>query len=212
MNTLDYIAKKYNIDLSQSNPIEIRNAGRGTLASLFKELGFKVGAEVGVERGKYSEVLCTKNPGVRLYAIDYWTSYSGYRDYTSQSKLDRFYEEVKERLKDFNCKIIKKSSVEAAKDFEDNSLDFVYIDANHEFRHVVEDISAWIKKVRPGGIISGHDYRRATKAKYLHHVVEAVQGYTKAYFVKPWFILGIRRAKNKGEIRDKRRSWFWVKE
>jgi predicted O-methyltransferase YrrM len=46
----------------------------------------------------------------------------------------------------------------AADDFLDNSLDFVYIDAGHRFDDVVQDIIKWTKKVRKGGIISGHDY------------------------------------------------------
>ena len=52
---------------------------------------------------------------------------------------------------------VKLRSVEAAKLFEDGSIDFVYIDADHTYQSVVEDITAWKGKVRAGGYIAGHD-------------------------------------------------------
>lgn len=48
-------------------------------------------------------------------------------------------------------------SIEAAKDFEDGSIDFVYIDAAHDFDSVVADIRAWYPKVAKGGCLAGHD-------------------------------------------------------
>ena len=50
------------------------------------------------------------------------------------------------------------TSVEAAATYDDASLDFVFIDADHSYEAVKEDIIAWWPKVKPGGIISGHDY------------------------------------------------------
>jgi glycosyl transferase family 25 len=49
-------------------------------------------------------------------------------------------------------------SVYAAKSYEDQSLDFVFIDANHSYEFVKQDIEAWLPKVKPGGYIGGHDY------------------------------------------------------
>ena len=64
-----------------------------------------------------------------------------------------------ERTKDVpNIIKIRKSSVEAAKDFPDGSLDAVYIDAAHDEDSVREDIKTWRTKIKPGGILSGHDY------------------------------------------------------
>jgi len=53
---------------------------------------------------------------------------------------------------------IKALSWDGASYYEDGSLDFVFIDAGHEYKNVIKDIRAWYPKVKPGGIISGHDY------------------------------------------------------
>ena len=53
---------------------------------------------------------------------------------------------------------IKTTSVEASKLYDDNSLDFVFIDASHEYQDVLDDIMVWLPKIKVGGIIAGHDY------------------------------------------------------
>ena len=55
--------------------------------------------------------------------------------------------------------IIRKASVQAAKQFKNASLDFVFIDGSHDTDSVCADIDAWIPKVKAGGIIAGHDYK-----------------------------------------------------
>lgn len=209
MDTLTYIKTKWGLDLAQRSPIEIPNTNRETLARLFYLLEFRSGAEIGVERGKYSEVLCQQNPGVQLRCVDAWTAYKGYRDHVDQEKLDRFYLEAAERLRPYpGAQLVRKFSAEAAKDVKDGSLDFVYIDAAHDLCSVVTDISVWCRKVRPGGIVAGHDYLKA-KLPSLMHVPQAVHAWMDAYQLGPLFVLG-RNAKVEGELRDDGRSWFYV--
>lgn len=211
MNTLDCIIKKYNIDPNGKLPIEIPNVGRNDLANLFRELGFTIGAEIGVQEGIYSEMLLLANPEVKLYGVDPWTFYSTARNFRKQRHLDEHYATAVKRLTPYkNYVIVKKSSMDAVKDFEDNSLDFVYIDADHEYLHVVQDIVEWSKKVKKGGIISGDDYITSNNEDTHMHVIYAVDGYVKAHKILPFFLLG-RKHKLEGEIRDKIRSWFWVK-
>ena len=209
--TLEKLRLRFNLDLEQKQmPIEIPNTDRETLASLFWELGLNRGVELGVEQGLYSETLCKANPNIQLFSVDAWTAYKGYRDHVSQSKIDGFHEKTLERLSPYNVTVIKGFSMDIVKQFSDESLDFVYIDGNHEFKQTVDDITEWAKKVRSGGIIAGHDFIRRKNPEYLMHVIEAVEGYTSAWKIKPWFVLG-RKDKIEGERRDQNRSWFFVK-
>ena len=137
---------------------------RNDLAKLFTGIG----VEIGVERGHFAKVICQYAD--RLYAIDPWKAYQGYREHVSQERQDGFYEETKERLKGLSCEVVRKFSTDAAKDFEDGSLDFVYIDANHTYESVMIDMITWLPKLRQGGIMAGHDYS-------LFDVAEAVSGY-----------------------------------
>ncbi len=49
-------------------------------------------------------------------------------------------------------------SLEAAAEFTNGRCDFVFIDASHEYRDVLDDLAAWYPKVRSGGVLAGHDY------------------------------------------------------
>lgn len=54
--------------------------------------------------------------------------------------------------------LMEKSSLEACKEFGDESVDLVFIDADHRYSAVKEDIKCWYKKLKPGGVLCGHDY------------------------------------------------------
>lgn len=179
------------------------------MALLFAELGFRSGVEVGTWRGQFAEVLLISNPALHLYCVDLWKTYDGYTEFTDQKVQDESYRMAQRRIAPYNCKLMRMSSLEGMTHFKDGSLDFVYIDANHDFPSVVADIHGWLPKVRVGGILSGHDYRKWTP-RHAMHVCEAVNGYTTAYGIEPWFVLG-RDAIIAGEIREKHRSWMWVK-
>lgn len=173
---------------------------RDDLAVLFKELGFRVGAEIGVERAVYSETLCKANPALNLHGIDPLVPYKGYREHVSKDKMDEFYDEVMKRMEPYNYNFHRLFSHQAVDFFENELFDFVYIDANHEFQSVTNDIAGWGKKVRKGGIIAGHDFTRNKKKDYKCHVKDVVHAWTYAHGIKPWFITS-----------DKSPSWFWVK-
>ena len=78
------------------------------------------------------------------------------RDVINNSLYQSFIENMKPVEGYYSAK--RMTSVEAAKTYEDQSLDFVFIDADHSYESVKEDIIAWFPKVKYGGIISGHDY------------------------------------------------------
>lgn len=214
MNTQDYILKKYNVSFDEATPmpIEIPNVGRFDLLRWLRELDFRMGAEIGVAEGEYTKMICQTNPQMKIYAVDPWAPYQGYSDYVKQDALTTLFEEAQRRLEPFIkrgiCEIVKEFSMDALEKFGDESLDFVYIDANHSDPYITHDITQWSKKVKPGGIISGHDYIRPRNANY--NVIEAVNTYTNNHHIRPWFVLG-SQAKILRMIRDEFRSWMWVK-
>lgn len=202
MDTLTFIVNKYNLNIGEKSPITIPHFSRDDLALLFTELDFTTGAEIGVLFGRYSKILCESNPKLKLYSIDPWLAYKEYKDLTTQENFDSLYERTKKSMAPFNCKIIRKKSLDAVKDYPDNSLDFVYIDGNHEFASEANDIHEWSKKVRLDGIISGHDYRKY-RYKSFSHTYEVLHAYTSAYGISPWFITDGKT--------EQIRSWFWIK-
>jgi hypothetical protein len=166
-------------------------SGRIGLAELFGKLGYKTGAEIGVSKGWYSEVLCKSAPGLHLLCVDPWQAYGGWDDETMEGRLVA----TKDRLAGYDYEIIRKPSLEAVKDVPPNSLDFVYIDGLHEFDPVMQDIIQWVGKVRKGGIVSGHDYFHFRGAG----VVAAVNAYVAGHHIDPWYV-----------TREDAPSFFWV--
>jgi SAM-dependent methyltransferase len=202
---LDYITQKYDLDVSAKSPITFMLSREG-LAQLFAELEYKAGAEIGIAIGTYSEILCKANPSMRLFSIDPWAVYDGYNEIKNRNKAESWYSEAQERLVPYNCELIRKFSMDAVKSFPDpnGSLDFVYIDGNHDFKNVACDISEWSKVVRSGGIVAGHDFKRfaSKNRRYVCHVKDVVLAYTYSHGIRPWFII---RSKSTP-------SWFWVRE
>ena len=219
MNTYKYIIDKYQINVGKQYIVEIPDIGRDDLAVLFKELGFNHGAEIGVENGYYSKVLCEANPHLDLTCVDPWLA-SAYDPVaathavdTKQEKYDERYETAKELLEPYQAFLERKTSMDALELFDDGELDFVYIDANHDFPNFINDIHEWSKKVREGGIISGHDYANFSYKKH-NHVKRALDAYARCYRMQPLFIIGAEsygKAGKPSTTRDKYRSWMWVK-
>lgn len=118
------------------------------LANQFAGQEKVIGAEIGVFTGYYSEILCQKMPKLELLCVDPW----------AWGKYERHEQEALERLKPYNTVIIKEYSEPAAEKVPDGSLDFVYIDAAHDYENVKKDLEAWVPKVRVGGIVAGDDF------------------------------------------------------
>jgi len=197
MDSLKYIQEKFKIDLKQKSPIMLPMDKPRGMSSLFAELGFKIGAEIGVNKGRFSKWMMYKmrRNKPKLFLIDNYPVYEDFGYYADPVRQKACYEEAKVRLAKFNCEWVLKSSMEAVKDFLDNSLDFVFIDANHHYEFVVNDIAEWSKKVKPGGIVSGHDY-----SKHMFEVKAAVDGWVKSRKIKPWFLT------------EKSNVWFYIKQ
>lgn len=208
--TLDFILDKYGVR-GKKSPIYLHCSRKVTLPRLINQLGFFAGAEVGVARGHNAANMCARAPYLKLYAIDAWKPYFGCTHGETDESFERVYKTAVWRLKPYNVEIIRDWSEHAAGTFADNILDFVFIDAAHDYDNVTKDIKLWSKKVRPGGIIAGHDYcdpnpdRKLGYYEEIYNVKKAVDDWVKAHKIKPLFIL------DKGSGGDLAPTWFWVK-
>jgi hypothetical protein len=198
MNTLEFLKSKYEFDENQ-DIVKLPIGRWRNLTYLLKEIGFKKGVEVGVYRGHYSEALMRVNPKLDLTGVDAWKVYRGYKDYTNPDLENGVYEDALARANHRGFKLIKAFSMDAVQQFEKESLDFVFIDSNHDFRHVTEDVEEWSKRVRKDGIVSGHDFFEDWHEGY--GVREAVTGWCQAYRIKPLFVLD----------REPCPSWMYIK-
>jgi hypothetical protein len=127
-----------------------------------KELGLlNWGAEVGVESGWFSRCILEKWPG-NLYMIDPWKHLDDYvSDLNSSNEdMEKRFQSALDNVREFSsrCNIMRMTSSEAAEIIDDESLDFVFIDANHDYEHCKQDLEIWYPKVKKGGLFSGHDY------------------------------------------------------
>jgi GT2 family glycosyltransferase len=192
----DYLIRKFSISdrrLRGPMPIELRDFHRNDLAQLFAELGFTKGAEIGVAEGHYSGVLCKSIPNLEeLLLVDPWRRYDDNPWAHSQEHQDFSLNETKRKTAGYNVRIMQDYSMNAVQEAAEESLDFVYIDGHHGFDFVMQDLIEWSKRVRSGGIISGDDYYHFKKN--WAGVVQAVNAYTDAHRISPWFLIDAPRS------------------
>jgi hypothetical protein len=127
-----------------------------------KEFPNGKGVEVGTFKGEFSKEILENWEGT-LYMVDVWRPLSD-KEYLDSSNHNNFengvYSEAMKNISGHEDRavMVRAASEIAANMFEDNSLDFVYIDANHAYDYVVQDINLWYPKVKEGGYLCGHDY------------------------------------------------------
>ena len=112
------------------------------------------GAEIGVFAGKMSKRLLERG-NLGLYMVDNWLALPRYgitQAQQDENKLKAL------KIAAMGGWVLGMDSVKAAECVEDESLDFVFIDADHSYEGVSRDVKAWLPKVRPGGLMGGHDY------------------------------------------------------
>jgi hypothetical protein len=163
------------------------------------------GAEVGVKHGQFSEYILTHWKGRVLHSIDAWKEFAAteYRDgaNVSQAEQDRIYTNTCTRLGVFGERshVVRALSSVAAEQFDEQSLDFVYIDAAHDYENARRDMEAWLPKIRPGGIMAGHDYMDGMHDGSVFGVKSAVNEFAQKHRLrvkvslrepdyKSWFI------------------------
>jgi predicted O-methyltransferase YrrM len=123
--------------------------------------------EVGSWLGKSVAYLATisesNNNNNKIYAVDTWDGLDS--DYMEEAKKrhnkSSIYDIFKDNMDDCGFKNVVtpiiSCSWEAAGKFEDESCDFIFIDADHTYESVKKDILAWYPKLKPNGTFAGHD-------------------------------------------------------
>ena len=182
------------------------------LIKYFNELGFKKGAEIGVAGGMFSEAICLAIPGLELWCVDIWHPYKGNRWSGSKERNENGFKGATERLAKYNTHIMREMSMDAVKKFRRGSLDFVFIDSNHAYDYVMQDLIEWTKRVKIGGVVSGDDYYVFKKGHQNYAgVVEAVNDYTKAHGIK-FELTDPLTNKLRDRGADEQPVYWWVRE
>lgn len=146
------------------------------------------GAEIGVRRGVTTAAILTHVPRSTMIAIDPWAPTPEYQTVNH----DRNYAKVcliEQRFRP-RLKIIRALSADAVSDVSDKSLDFVYIDAAHDYDSVLADVHLWRKKVKKNGYMIGDDFNEETFPDVVKAVKKAIgrakleRGFGDLWFIK----------------------------
>lgn len=141
--------------------------------------------EVGTWKGAFAlKIIATLKPS-KFSAVDPYELFPGMVsapsiEYNNQESLDQLAINVTKLLEASNGRLIREKSVDAASRFQDNSIDFVYIDGDHTLEGIQADINAWWPKVKTGGIFCGDDYNPGKTGKgFKYGVVEGVNDFAQ---------------------------------
>ena len=119
--------------------------------------------EVGSWKGRSTVAICEGlRSGATLWAVDTFAGDPDIVEVAGPVDQEAVEAEFARNTAGYDClRVIVAESVDAASRFDAGSLDWVFIDADHSYEAVVADIAAWAPKLKPGGLLSGHDYGRA---------------------------------------------------
>lgn len=148
-----------------------------------------VGAEIGVWKGNLSKLLLKHVEPRKLYLIDPYLYRSDYssawygNSNMDQKAMDIIYNSVKEEFKELIQKdiveLIRQPSNECYNQITDNSLDWVYIDGDHNFEGVLNDLRLYFAKIKSGGTIICDDY--TNDGWWKEDVILAVKSFLKIH-------------------------------
>lgn len=138
--------------------------------------------EIGCWKGKSSSYMAEriKDSGKKItfYCIDTWkgTVTENHHQQDPDVVNDRLMEVFHSNMSPFVgfYTAVQSTSLDAALRFEDNTVDFIYIDASHEYQDVKDDINAWLPKLKKGGIIAGDDYNSSQVARAVKETLGEV--------------------------------------
>jgi hypothetical protein len=144
------------------NKSKLKVSREVAIPEILNKIGAKVAVEVGVFKAQFSKHLL-KNWDGTLWLVDPWRAFEegeGYVDASNHKKHQTAYLEAMQNIEGYESRafMLRGLSSDMASRFEDNSLDLVYLDGNHAYEWVKEDIELWWPKIKKGGVLTGHDY------------------------------------------------------
>lgn len=161
---------------------------RNSLAKLFVGRG----VELGVASGGFSKVILRNKGCKHLWAIDKWSDHHNLAEYARASK-------VLAAVGGGRCEVLRMTFEEAVPLFPDESLDFSYIDGYaHNGQEGGGTLERWWPKIKPGGILAGHDYHPRWKP-----TMEAVDSFVLEH--------GLKLSTTTATAEDPFPSWWVVK-
>ena len=123
-----------------------------------------IGVEVGVQQGYFSKVILDGWKCKLFYLVDIWQpqsseTYNDIANVATEVQISNLKDTIHQLSSHWNrIRIIQLLSSEASRLFDLESLDFVYLDANHSYEGCKKDLELWYPKIKTGGVIAGHDY------------------------------------------------------
>lgn len=125
--------------------------------------GYRYGAELGVDSGRFTLFMLAMIPQSRIIAVDLWAPQPDNKgpETWAETKHEKHYERFKRACAEHypgRVDIVRDWTHNAAKNVADGALDFAFIDADHSYEGCSRDIADWTPKIRKGGMICGHDY------------------------------------------------------
>jgi len=209
-----------------------RIKSRDLFGVMSDERGFTVVAELGVQRGFFTDrYLYTAKKNKKYYLVDTWEQRSNYSDAANVDNYEqqaRFNHAMK-RLAPYSARtellVLRNFTTSAALLVPDYSVDFIYVDARHDYCGVMEDLEVWFPKLKLGGIMAGDDNLTAKEHLYMKNgifdvnddwslcangtrILGAVKGAVLDFAAK-WKLRVYTTWKNDGRL-DKRQWPQWI--
>lgn len=173
---------------------------RGHFKDLIEENDYNIIVEIGVRYGGFAFQLASASTVKKFYAIDPY-------NYNAENQdPNNSYESAKKLLLPLgNVEIIRAKNEDVVGNFEDKSIDFVYIDGLHDYNSVKLDMNNWWPKIKDGGCMAGHDFHPV----FWPGIVEAVLEFVYEHHMR-LFITGVGDLV--GETDANMASWYFLKE
>ena len=166
------------------------------LVSFLDKHNLTLGVELGVQKGYKFKYLIENKPNLVLHGVDIWSEkevrWSGIASENLQFQKDSvnsgFLDDLQEWAKEYQGRVFfhRHFTTYAHRFFNDGELDFIFVDAGHEYEDVKADIQAWYPKIKKGGYMIGHDINQVQVRKAVREQFQ--DRWSQAKEQKIWWI------------------------